>query len=236
MTDATEPRRLPAPGPAGTTSHQSEPWSATSSAACCGWSCCCSWSARSRSSSSTRCRRPTRPRCAPAASRTRSWSSRSATTSGSTSRWYEQYFDYMKNLVTALRLRLQLPEQHLGHASRSSTACRRRSRSRSARPCCGWRRHPVGIISADPDRAACSTASRWARRWSRSRRRSTGSASSSLYLFADDIGKFPALPGRRHLRPVQPGPGAVVRVADHAVVRARGRVRRVLRAAAARAT
>ena len=34
-----------------------------------------------------------------------------------------------------------------------------------------------------------------ARRSWRSRRRSTGSASSSLYLFSDDIGRFPILPG-----------------------------------------
>ena len=66
---------------------------------------------------------------------------------------------------------------------------------------------PIGIISA-VRRGTCSTASRWAARWSRSRRRSTGSASSSLYLFSDDIGKFPIFPGAGSYVAVLAGPGA----------------------------
>ena len=46
--------------------------------------------------------------------------------------------------------------------------------------------------------------------------------------------QVPPLQGRGQLRAVLTGPVAVVPVADHAVVRARGRVRRLLRAAAAR--
>ena len=88
-------------------------------------------------------------RCAPGASPTPSWSSRSARTSASTSRWYVQYWRLHEGPRPALRLRLQLPEQRRRSSSRSSTACRPRSRSRSGAVVI-WLAVgiPVGIISA----------------------------------------------------------------------------------------
>ena len=57
----------------------------------------------------------------------------------------------------------------------------------------------------------------------------------ALYLFSKDIGQIPDLfKGAGTYVPFSTGPVALVRVADHAVVRARGRVRRLLRAARAR--
>ncbi len=45
----------------------------------------------------------------------------------------------------------------------------------------------------------------------------------ALFLFADDIGKFKIFPGRGQLRRPDRGPVEMVHLADHAVVRARGR-------------
>ena len=96
---------------------------------------------------------------------------------------------------------------------------------------------PIGIISAIRRGTLARPAGDGRARWSRSPRRSTGSASSSLYLFADDIGKFPIFAGLRRV-PVDGSiftdPVAVVPVADPAVARARRRVRGDLRALPAR--
>ena len=64
---------------------------------------------------------------------------------------------------------------------------------------------PVGIISA-VRRVRCSTARPWSPPWSSSRRRSSGSAWSLLYLFADDVGRDPDLPGHRQLHPTPTAP------------------------------
>ncbi len=135
----------------------------------------------------------------------------------------------------ALRLRLQLPEQHLRSRSRSSTGCRRRSR---------WRRrgghlaasghrgrhhlrgHGAGRCSTGDD-GRCARRDLGARLLARAGRplpvlRTTSASSRCL------------LPGRRQLRAVLAGPVALVPVAAHAVVRAGGCVRGLLRPAAAR--
>ena len=93
----------------------------------------------------------------------------------------------------------------------------------------------VGIISAVKRRSLLDRVDDGRRRWWRSRRRSTGSGLVSLYLFANDIGKFPIRSSRapaatcrsRRTRDLVP-------VAAPAVVRAGRGVRRALRAAPAR--
>ena len=102
-----------------------------------------------RSSSSTRCRRPTRPCCAPAATRTRTSSRSSTSSTGSTSRGTCSTGIYMQGPGPALRLRAQLPEQRRGPRGDLRAACRRRCRSRSAAPSSGWLVGiPIGILSA----------------------------------------------------------------------------------------
>ena len=215
-----------------------KPWSATSSAACCGCRAAGRWSASSPSSifyllPDGRPRAAARrPPAEPA-----SWSSRSATTSGSTSPWYQQYFDYMKRLV----LHFDFGYSYQNNISRQAADLRPPARHdlawRSARPSI-WL--VVGHRGRDHLRgraaARCSTAS-------------TMGAVAGRDLGAGLLARARrALPVRGRHRQV-PGPffkGAgsyvpfsqdpcdLVPVAAPAVVRAGGVVRRALRAAAAR--
>ena len=79
--------------------------------------------------------------------------------------WYVQYCDYMKRTRPPLRLRLQLPEQHPVR-SQIFDRCRRRSRWRSGRRSSGCRRASPSGSSRRSGAARCSTAPRWAARWS----------------------------------------------------------------------
>ena len=136
----------------------------------------------------------------------------------------------------ALRLRLQLPERRRVREQiverLPATISLAVGRGRRV----AVRRHSRSGSSRRSSAARCSTASPWARPWSRSRRPCTGSGLVSLYLFANDIGKFPLFAGAGTYKPLTRGPVAVVRVADPALVRARRRLRRLLRAPAARPT
>ena len=114
--------------------------------------------------------------------------------------WYVQYVDLHAGPGPALRLRLQLPEQHRRPRDASSTACRRPPRWPSAPPS-SWLLIgiPIGIISAIKrgtllDRAAMGFALMaisapvyWV-------------GLVSIYLFSEDLGK---------LAPIFKGSGAV---------------------------
>ena len=119
--------------------------------------------------------------------------------------------------------------------TRSSTACRPRSRWRSAAVIV-WLvvGFPVGIISRDPATQPCSTALAMGARWWRSRRPCTGSAWSRSTSSPTTSGSIQIFPGVGSYVPISRGPGQVVHVADPALARAGRRVRGDLRAAAAR--
>ena len=77
-------------------------------------------------------RRPTRRSCAPAGSRTPSWSSRSASSLGLDDPWYQQYWNYMKDLVLHFDFGYSYQNNVVGQGAALRPAAGDRSRSRSA--------------------------------------------------------------------------------------------------------
>ena len=174
--------------------------------------------------------------CAPGASPPRAAGARSATRSGSTSPWYVQYLKYLERLVFHF---------DFGYSYQNNVSVKSQIFDRlpatialAVGAAIVWLLVgiPVGIISAIKrgtwmDRVGDGLGAR-----RRSRRRSTGSASSrstcsprtSASSRSSRAGRLPD--DRQHLH----RPGAGDPVADHAVVRARRVVRRDLRPLPAR--
>ena len=179
------------------------------------------------------CRRPTRRSCAPAVSRTRSSSSRSGENLGLDDPWYQQYFHYMKDLVLHFDLgysyqnNYPVKDQIFDRLPASISVAIGRAVI--------WLLLgiTIGVISAVRSRTALD-------------RVTMGLALVAisapvywlglvaLYLFSNDIGRFHLFMGAGTYVPLSQDPWLWFRVPDHAVVRARRRVRRLLRTAGAR--
>ena len=147
---------------------------------------------------------------------------------------YVQYWRYMKGVVLhfdfgySYQNSAPVREQIVDRLPATISLAARRGRHLAGRGVPG--RDPLGPAAA----SAARTGSPWARRSSRSRRRSTGSGLVVALPVRRGHRQVPAVRRRRQLRAAERGPVAVVRVADPALVRARGDLRRLLRAAAAR--